>query len=185
MLLQRIAAGDSSAVAQCVERYGNLVWSTARRWSTCHADAEDAVQEIFIDLWKSARRFDPSVASETTFVMMVARRRLIDRQRRQKRTPSVNSTPLAELPLVDPCDVFSAIEVGDEVSVARQVIGELTEAQQTVLQLSVHDGLTHQEIADRIGMPLGTVKSHIRRGLDAVRKRLAKAYPVAAARSCR
>ena len=80
-LIGRLAAGESGAPAECMERFGGLVWALARRFSTNSADAEDAVQEIFSSLWQNADRFDPSIASETTFVGMIARRRLIDRRR--------------------------------------------------------------------------------------------------------
>ena len=67
----------------CMDRFGGLVWSLARRVTRSTAEADDAVQEIFVDLWRSASRFDPSIANETTFVAMIARRRLIDRGRRR------------------------------------------------------------------------------------------------------
>ena len=73
-LLEKIASGHRSAVSDCVNRYGGLVWSLARRFTATQADAEDAVQEIFISLWKSAERFDSSKSSEMTFVAMIARR---------------------------------------------------------------------------------------------------------------
>jgi RNA polymerase sigma-70 factor (ECF subfamily) len=87
-LLSRVAAGDKDAVEACLTRFGNLVWSLARRFLASRADAEDAVQEIFIELWSSAARYDSSKSSETTFVAMLARRRLIDRLRKSKRQPS-------------------------------------------------------------------------------------------------
>ncbi len=80
-LLQRIAGGDRSAVAACIDTYSGLVWSLARRFLQNEADAEETVQEIFLELWEKAARFDPGVAGEVTFVSMIARRRLIDRRR--------------------------------------------------------------------------------------------------------
>ena len=77
--LQRVADGDGDAIKICIDAYGSIVWSLARRMTTNNEEAEDAVQEIFIDLWKSAERFDPQQGSEVTFVAMIARRRLIDR----------------------------------------------------------------------------------------------------------
>jgi RNA polymerase sigma-70 factor (ECF subfamily) len=174
MLLPRIANGDSTAVAQCLEQYGNLVWSVARRWSPSVADAEDAVQEIFIDLWKSAHRYDPQVASESTFVMMIARRRLIDRRRRCSRELASNG----EEGLRECADVAVepdvAAERGEEAKIASQLLAELRDDERRVLRLSVHEGLSHSEIASRIGVPLGTVKTHIRRGLAKLRQRLSE-----------
>jgi RNA polymerase sigma factor (sigma-70 family) len=86
-LLTRIAAGDREAVDACIERYSRMIWSLARGVSRDPNEIEDLVQENFIDVWKSAERFDPSKASETTFVATIARRRVIDRRRRQARRP--------------------------------------------------------------------------------------------------
>ena len=86
-VLERIAAGDESAVRECMDQYGGLVWTLARRFSESAADAEDASQEIFLEIWKSAARFDPARGSESVFVTTVARRRLIDRLRARKRRP--------------------------------------------------------------------------------------------------
>jgi RNA polymerase sigma-70 factor (ECF subfamily) len=76
--LERMAAGDPLAVEGCLEKYRGLVWSMARRFAGNHADAEDVVQEIFIELWRHAGRFDAAVAAESTFVTTIARRRLIE-----------------------------------------------------------------------------------------------------------
>lgn len=174
MLLPRIAAGDASAVAQCLEQYGNLVWSIARKWSPSTADAEDAVQEIFIDLWKSADRFDPQVASEPTFVMMIARRRLIDRRRRSDRVP-VPEGEIGEDLCVDPAPEPALVaERGEEAEMAVQLLNELRDEERSVLRLSIDEGLSHQEIANRVGLPLGTVKTHIRRGLSKLKDRLSR-----------
>ncbi|MEJ2601953.1 MAG: sigma-70 family RNA polymerase sigma factor [Gammaproteobacteria bacterium] len=86
-LLERIGNGDQQAVALCVERYSGLVWSLARRFIAIEADAEDAVQEIFVEIWNTAGRFDPSKSAEATYISMIARRRLIDRLRKTSREP--------------------------------------------------------------------------------------------------
>src|SRR4029079_2303035 len=97
-LLARVAGGDPGAVRDCLARYGSLVWSIARRFEG--NDAEDAVQEIFLDLWKSAPRFDPQLSSEPAFIAMLARRRLIDRKRMRQRRPTTE-TITAEPPIAD------------------------------------------------------------------------------------
>ena len=76
-ILNRIAAGDPDAVQECLDQFGGLVWSLARRLTSSESDAEDAVQEIFVEIWRKAERYDPSIASESTFIAMLARRRLI------------------------------------------------------------------------------------------------------------
>ena len=90
-ILKRIAEGDAAAVQDCLKKYGGLVWSLARRMLRNSDDAEDAVQEIFVDVWKNAARFDEAKSSETTFIAMIARRRLIDKIRYATRRISADS----------------------------------------------------------------------------------------------
>lgn len=173
--IQRVAAGDSLAVEDCLARFGPLVWSLARQLSTTRADAEDAVQEIFIDLWRSAHRYDPAVASEATFVAMIARRRLIDRRRRQTRAPATDaldeqSVPAAARPI-------DAVELAEEAACARDCLAELASDQQRVLKLSIYDGLSQSNIAEQTGLPLGTVKTHARRGLMRLRELMRDRFP--------
>ncbi len=168
-LLQRIADRDESAVQETIDRYSGLVWSLARRLSPTRADAEDAVQEIFVSLWKSADRFDPRTAQESTFVAMIARRRLIDRLRKSGRRPTV-SEPLA--PLADPAPpADEPAREGDARAVAL-AFTELSEEQQRVLRLSIQHGQSHTQIAQSTGMPIGTVKTHARRGMIKLRELL-------------
>lgn len=149
---------------ECLDQYSGLVWSLARR--LCPAEAEDAAQDAFIALWKSAARFDPSVASESTFVAMIARRRLIDRARSRARAPQ--SAALSEaLPAATRAD-----DLRDEAAIAARAINQLSPDQQRAVKLSVYRGLSHEQIAQATGMPLGTVKTHIRRGLIRVRELL-------------
>ena len=81
-ILFSLAREETGAFEKLVDQYGNLIWSIARRYLSNQTEAEDAVQEVFIAIWKSAGRFDPTKASEVTFVSMIARRRLIDHLRK-------------------------------------------------------------------------------------------------------
>ncbi len=170
-LLQRVAAGETAAVAACVDAYGGLIWSLARRFLERTSEAEDAVQEVFIEIWKNAARFDPSVASETTFVAMIARRRLIDRRRRDARRPVSQSIPIEDLS-VESSNTLEQVDVNDEAAQAVTAMNQLKPDQRKVLKLAVCQGWPHQLIADRLGMPLGTVKTHVRRGLIKLREEL-------------
>ncbi len=162
---------------ECIDRYGGLVWSLARRQST-PSEAEDAVQEVFLDLWKSAARFDPGLSSEVAFVAMIARRRLIDRRRRRQRSPQVES--LADGPTPAEPTSLGQAETSLEASRAATALAQLRPEQRTVLVLSACHGLSHEEIARTVNMPLGTVKAHARRGLLRVRELLGGAAPVLA-----
>lgn len=169
-ILQRIAEGDKTAVQECLDTYGGLVWSLARRMLGYSDDAEDAVQEIFIDVWKNAERFDEAQASETTFIAMIARRRLIDRIRRIQRQPNVDS--LDDI-LVEPSRNYDQeMQISVEANQAAEAMRVLRPEQRQVLQLSIYQGLSHQEISNLTGMPIGTVKTHARRGLLQIREAL-------------
>ena len=151
----------------CMNIYGGLVWSLARRLSPSPADAEEAVQDIFVSLWKNASRFQPDRMKEATFVAMIARRRLIDRWRRiQRRQESFVDVDLPANDDIPPGPL------DEDVQRAMQALATLSPDQQQVLRLAVHSGLSHQQIADRTGFPLGTVKTHARRGLQRIRETL-------------
>ncbi|MCB9915070.1 MAG: sigma-70 family RNA polymerase sigma factor [Planctomycetes bacterium] len=166
-LLQRVAAGDGAAVDELLARYRPLVWSIVRG-RVPHDAAEDVVQEVFIQLWKSAERFDPALASEATFVGMIARRRLVDRQRRDDARPSAELLP-EDLPQDElPQD---AVELRDEAEWAERALERIRPEERAVLRMSL-SGLSHREIARRTDTPLGTVKSQARRGLERVRRLL-------------
>jgi RNA polymerase sigma-70 factor (ECF subfamily) len=167
-VLKRIARGDERAVAQCMDEFGNLVWALARRLSRTRADAEDAVQEIFTDLWRSAGRFDPEQGSEKVFVTTIARRRLIDRLRRSARQPG--GEPVESLDVVGWAEPGTRAEVCVEAERAARAVARLRPEQQKVLELGILGGLTHSEIAAATGLPLGTVKTNMRRGLIQVRE---------------
>ncbi len=169
-VLPKVASGEPAAVAECLKRYGNLVWSLARRSCPDVQAAEDAVQDIFLKLWTVADRFDPSVASETTFVAMIARRRLIDLSRKK----SLQSTASLELDYLkhSEMDAASRVEINDEAAKARVLLEELPMDQQRVIKLSVYDGLSHARISEATGLSLGTVKTHMRRGMLKLRNSL-------------
>jgi len=164
-ILQRVASGDAAAMRDFVERYGDLLWSLARRMTRTDAEAEEAVQDILVYLWQRAPQFDSAAGEEITFVSVVARRRLIDRLRRLGRLPDVGSLSSDE-------PAPAAAPDSDESKRARAAFDSLPEEQQAILRLSIVLGRTHQMIAQDTGLPLGTVKTHIRRGLSLIRERL-------------
>jgi RNA polymerase sigma-70 factor (ECF subfamily) len=169
-LLHRVARSDPDSVKECLERFSPLVWSICRRGLRDATAAQDAVQEIFLELWRSAARYRPEIASEATFVTMIARRRLIDMRRRAARRPE--ETELEDGHEAPSEEVLDSLEVADEASRARRALETLRPEQRRVVLMSVTGGIPHSEIARRTGLPLGTVKTHVRRGLARVRKAL-------------
>jgi RNA polymerase sigma factor (sigma-70 family) len=169
-ILQRIAAGEAQAVDECLDQYGGLIWSLARRFSPVHADAEDAVQETLLEIWRHACRYDPQVASETAFIATLAKRRLIDRHR--KRSRAIAASPIEEEPALASRAAADTVEVQEEAERVRVVMGRLRHDERRVLEMSLVNGLTHSEISEATSLPLGTVKTHARRGLNRLREML-------------
>lgn len=166
-----MADGEPGAAHECIEHFRGLVWSLARRLCPSPSEAEDAVQEIFIDLWRSASRFNPAIASEATFVATIARRRLIDRARRRKRRPEHGLIAEHLAAPAEPIDDPS--ERNETSQIAHEAFEKLRPEQRQVLQLSIRHGQSHEQIATSTGLPLGTVKTHARRGLIKLRELLA------------
>lgn len=157
---------------ECIERYGGLVWSLASRYIPTRPDLEDVVQEVFTELWKCAGRFDPNKASESTFIGLIARRRSIDWLRKHSRQPrlEVISDDIEQPEQNSTCAPFG----GDRIKLALQ---KLPEATQRLFSLHFDQGMTHPEIAEQTGLPIGTVKTKLRRGLIAMRSAMQQSEP--------
>ena len=168
-LLQRVGVGDTGAMLACMERFRGLIWSLVRRSCSNAADADDVVQEIFISLWSSAHRFDPTIASESTFVSVIARRRLIDRTRQRMRRPAPGSI-IQDVELDR--NELPRCQIKEAGAIAHVAMEKLRPEQHQVLHLSIECGCSHEQIATSTGLPLGTVKTHARRGLQKLRDAL-------------
>lgn len=182
-LLQRVASGDMGAMQACIDEYGGLIWTLARRMSTSPTEAEDAVQEVFIALWENADRFDETKGSEVTFVAMIARRRLVDRLRKVDRERRAMDRVRSQSEAEGLPETSERSWQSDEVEQIQEAMAMLSPSQQRVLQLSIHQGYTHEQIARITELPLGTVKTHARRGLIRIRQLLADRQAGEAARS--
>src|SRR5262249_23690735 len=131
-------------------------------------DAEDLVQEVFLDLWRNADRYDPEQSSEPAFVAMVTRRRLIDRLRREQRRPQTLAIEARDFSNDDHAHVENAVEA----ALAAKALAALKPKERDVLLLAAYHGLSHGQIAEKTGIPLGTVKTYVRRGLMRVKEML-------------
>jgi RNA polymerase sigma-70 factor (ECF subfamily) len=153
----------------CITQYGGIVWSIAKRYIKDNSEAEDLVQEVFTEIWKKAASFDPAIAAESTFVGLIARRRAIDFLRRQGRQPGFEPLAAAEsLPL--PTSETSSINCDPET--VKSSLANLPSDTRQLFHLFFEDGFTHPEIAEKTGLPLGTVKTRLRRGLITLREQL-------------
>lgn len=171
-ILLAAADGGPDAFAACVDRFGGLVWSLALRMMRDRTDAEDAVQEVFAELWRSAHRFDPAGGNARSFVAAIARRRLIDRIRVRERHRR-DGAPLVDEPTSLRHDPSRRALIDDEACAAIEALSSLRPEQQEVIRLALHESWTHERIAEHLGAPVGTVKTHMRRGLLRLRDLLA------------
>lgn len=170
-LLTRVAAGDHAAVAEVIEVYGGLIATLAKRFCVNNADTDDAVQEIFVELWKNASRFQPEKGSEVTFVAMIARRRLVDLyRRRQQRT--VVDIEVDNIPLSDEPPFGNHVELDEQMENVVLALKQMPELQRSAILLAVYHGKTHRQVAHQMDLPLGTVKTWIRQGLRSMRRQL-------------
>jgi RNA polymerase sigma-70 factor (ECF subfamily) len=171
-VLSQVVAGQPRAMNLCIDRYGGIVWAIAKRYLKDSAEAEDLVQEVFTEVWKKAASFDPKVASESTFIGLIARRRAIDFLRRLGRRPDFEPLSAAEampLPTAANCSVACDPEI------VKSSVASLAEDTRQLFNLFFEEGFTHPEIAEKTGIPLGTVKTRLRRGLIALREQLQRA----------
>lgn len=165
-ILLRVARREPRAMDDCITQFGKLVWTITRRYVQPDSEAEDVVQEAFTELWQKADRFDRSRASSATFIGLIARRRSIDWLRRKGRR--LQPDPLPEdfdQKLVSSESSGRSIDSENLHTALKQLPEEIRD----LFNLHFADGLTHHEIADRTGLPLGTVKTRLRRGLIEMR----------------
>ena len=168
--LERVAAGDHGAVAACIDAYGGLVRGLATRLLPERADVDDVVQEVFVDLWASAARFDAGRASDRGFVAMVTRRRIIDRRRKMDRRPETTGLVAG---IDRSTDDHRRTQARVEAAPALRALDELSDEHRSWILMAVVEGYSHTEIAERAERPIGTIKSAIRRGLARAREVLA------------
>ena len=162
-ILDLIARNHPGSFEMLIEKYGNLVWSIGKKFLGNQSDLEDAVQEVMIAIWKSADKFDANKASEITFVSMIARRRFIDYLRKITKHKSEDSMDDDNKNI----HLYKESILNEETDLAliKSAIEDLDTDDQELLNLSVYQGYSHSEISEILDIPLGTVKTRIRRNL--------------------
>ena len=163
VILDLIAKNHPGSFEMLIEKYGNLVWSIGKKFLGNQSDLEDAVQEVMIAIWKSADKFDPNKASEITFISMIARRRFIDYLMKITKHKSEDSMDDDN----NNIHLYKESLLNEETDLAlvKSAIEELDTDDQELLNLSVYQGYSHSEISEILNIPLGTVKTRIRRNL--------------------
>lgn len=178
-LMARVASDDEQAVAELYDRFGPLVYRMAYQASPSKAEAEDAVQEVFVRLWKTADRFDPKKAALVTWIMLIARRQLVDRLRRSqarlRASASLDETMYAGQ--VDRSAGAESLDEQERFKVLLERVAELPELQRTVVTRAYLGGQTLRQIGEELGAPIGTIKSALSRALVRLRERGSEELP--------
>jgi len=174
-LMQGVAAGDPSSVEELYERFGSLVYRLAYQAMPTRAEADDAVQEVFVRLWRTAERYDPKRAALVTWVMLIARRHLVDKLRRRR--ARVRAGTLEEASMLGAATANEesvSIEQEERVEALMKRVRRLPELQQTVVIRAYLGGQTLRQIGEELDVPLGTIKSALSRALVRLRERTAE-----------
>ena len=171
-LVHAFADGADWALRAVYDRYGGLVHGIALRSLANRADAEEVTQSTFVSAWQGRSTFDPERGTLAGWLVAIVRRRVVDRLRvaHREQLSAEAAAVISGRP-----DPSAGTEHADQVVASVVVtdgLAELPAAQRRVLQMAFYDDLTHQQIARATGLPLGTVKSHLRRGLSELRRRL-------------
>ncbi|GAA4956987.1 RNA polymerase sigma factor [Actinoplanes utahensis] len=167
-LAERLRNGDEKALRTAYDRHGAAVLYLAQRLLGNRADAEDVTQLTFVAAWTGRDTFDPGRGTVLGWLLGIARRKAVDRLRSAQRDVRTTETVRAQLTPAD--EPESPERVVDRLVVADE-LGRLPDEQRRTLELAFFDDLTHPQIAAVTGLPLGTVKSHIRRGMANLRRR--------------
>ncbi|HEY2888338.1 MAG TPA: sigma-70 family RNA polymerase sigma factor [Candidatus Limnocylindrales bacterium] len=195
-LVRAVASGSEDALVLLYDRYAGAVYATARRLTTDRGLAEDVVQETFLALWNRAEQYDPNMGSLPAWLLTIARNRTIDRLRALGRRPP--TVPVSDVALPDEGDTATLERLlvgGDVVGAGKPMMGpaallaetelrhslasalaELPDVERAVLVLAYRDELSQSEIAEKLGWPIGTVKTRTRRALLRMRNALGPGF---------
>jgi RNA polymerase sigma-70 factor (ECF subfamily) len=167
VLVRRLDDGDTDALRMLYERYGGIVFGMTHRLLGDRQAAEECTQDVFVSVWRTASSYDPRRARVSTWLLSIARNRAVDATRRRAARP-VDPYEDVEPAELTP-DTADLVAQADEASRVAAAMAELPDVQRETLSLAYFEGLSHSEIAERLGLPVGTVKGRIRLALDRLR----------------
>lgn len=172
-LMRRVAENDEAAIAELYDRFGRLVYRLAFQMTPTRADAEDAVQDIFVRLWRTAGKYDVERAALSTWIVLLSRRYLVDRLRRAK--TRVKSKVMFEEKWMSTKDELAPTDevvTEEHYESLMEKIDQLPDLQQTVVKRAYLGGQTLRQIGIELDRPLGTIKSTLSRALVRLRERV-------------
>lgn len=165
-LVELTAAGDHQAFAELYDLTARRVHSVVLRVIQDHAMAEEVTQEVFLEIWRTAARFDPERGRALTWILTVAHRRAVDRVRSVAAARRREATYQVDIPY----DVtVERVEEAERATLVRRALASLSDVQRGALELAYFGGHTHAEVAELLGLPLGTAKTRIRDGMNTLR----------------
>jgi len=174
-LMRRVSENDPEAVSQLYDRFASLVYRLAFQAMPTRADAEDAVQEIFVRLWRTADRYDPKRAALVTWVMLISRRHLVDRLRRTRarvKAMSLDDRQSSVESSENPQPAMGlSLEENERFGELMRRVNKLPDLQKTVVTRAYLGGQTLRQIGEELGTPIGTIKSALSRALVRLRER--------------
>lgn len=172
--MKRIADRDPAALRELYDRHAGLVYAIALKMLRSREEADDLVTDLFWELWNKADRYDATRAAPVTYMVTLARSRCIDRLRRSNRHKAAPLDLNAQQKAADEPTPLEGALLDENRGLVREALSRLDDNQRTALESAYYDGLTHSEIAEKLGKPLGTVKTYIRQGLIRLRETLRK-----------
>jgi len=177
-LLYAIAQADQAAFMQLYQRYCNLVYSLALRVLRHPTLAEEVTQDVFLKLWQQPQRWNPLLGQFSSWLLTITRNAAIDRLRKEQRHPHVDQEDQADLFAAQAAQgAISDNPLWFEGQILRHLLQQLPEEQRQLIELAFFQGYTHSELAEGLAMPLGTVKTRLRSGLQKLRSLWEEAHP--------
>lgn len=168
-LLAQVARGDQDAYSELYDRYAGIVFGVIRRVLRDPAQSEEVAQEVLVEAWRIAARYDPARGSVRTWLCTMAHRRAVDRVRSEQASRDRIERVARDRQVIDHDVVSEAVTSRLEHQQVRDALGTLTDLQREAIELAYYGGHSYREVSELLGAPLGTVKTRMRDGLIRLR----------------